>query len=429
MHVTDATLDQVSFDEVVIEGEIALNRLDRLKGNLASLNARLEKAGLPEITLEVGKAKPRHFLDESEGIATHIMVATVTMRGPAYRRGDYRLIGSIDHASEPVAFRSVIDAKIPPEYLRPVSKCDHCGTNRNRNLTYLLASTQQVRDTDHQQRYLQVGSACLLEYTGISPSLALIATSVFAEWRAFCRAELDIDQKEHVPHVRGALFPLLPFLESVAHYVRTCGWTSRSRSRELAMSGSIVTATADLAVAQLRKDRLEFLEADLAQKDPHVTKDDRELARQALDHAKAAYVLDDENPMDAFAATLASIAHSLNVEEDLLGEAAYLVQAYLKSRAEKRSRESISEWFGQVNEKIATTVEVLSITPLEGFHGVKLLHRMVDDEGHVFVWFGSGKPLKVGERTAITATVKSHDTYRDLKQTVLIRVKSDPKAA
>jgi len=49
---------------------------------------------------------------------------------------------------------------------------------------------------------------------------------------------------------------------------------------------------------------------------------------------------------------------------------------------------------------------------------------MIDKKGNVFVWFTkSYQEWEAGDKFEIKGTVKKHDTYNDLKQTHLSRVK------
>jgi hypothetical protein len=47
---------------------------------------------------------------------------------------------------------------------------------------------------------------------------------------------------------------------------------------------------------------------------------------------------------------------------------------------------------------------------------------MVDEAGHSFTWFCSGKPLEEGKVYEVKATVKKHDEYKGVKQTIVNRV-------
>lgn len=101
-----------------------------------------------------------------------------------------------------------------------------------------------------------------------------------------------------------------------------------------------------------------------------------------------------------------------------------------------------SNWVGNVGEKLSIKVKVLSMTDIESFYGSVKLHRFIDENGNILVWFCSGTPLKKksaameeagyndprvnvapGDEFEIIGTVKAHDVYREKKQTSLTRVK------
>jgi hypothetical protein len=101
-----------------------------------------------------------------------------------------------------------------------------------------------------------------------------------------------------------------------------------------------------------------------------------------------------------------------------------------------------SNWVGSVGEKLRIKVKVLSMTDIESFYGSVKLHRFIDENGNILVWFCSGMPLQKkcaamedagyndprvnvepGDELEIIGNVKAHDTYKEKKQTSLTRVK------
>ena len=74
--------------------------------------------------------------------------------------GGYRSVAIIDNSVD-VAY--VIDPKeissIPEEYLKACNQCDHCGTNRYRDKTFLVI--------DEQGKYMRLGSSCVKQILGL----------------------------------------------------------------------------------------------------------------------------------------------------------------------------------------------------------------------------------------------------------------------
>lgn len=84
---------------------------------------------------------------------------------------------------------------------------------------------------------------------------------------------------------------------------------------------------------------------------------------------------------------------------------------------------------GLPGDRLALLVQVVKAVDLApGQYGVARLTIMRNVTGHVFVWRASRERLDVGEIVTLEGTVKRHDTYRNVSQTVLSRCKVVSKA-
>lgn len=120
----------------------------------------------------------------------------------------------------------------------------------------------------------------------------------------------------------------------------------------------------------------------------------------------------------------------------------------LKEKAEREAaeaaRKAISQYVGNIGDKLQLTVKVERIVSYEapsyaGFGTeIKRIYIMADENGNKFVWntgAGLGKtgtdkngneyyiPVDEGEEIKIKGTVKGFDAYKGERQTVLQRVK------
>jgi hypothetical protein len=57
----------------------------------------------------------------------------------------------------------------------------------------------------------------------------------------------------------------------------------------------------------------------------------------------------------------------------------------------------------------------------DGVYGRSTMHIMEDDEGNQLKWTTAAKTLVEGNVYHLRGTVKSHDVYKNAKQTVLTR--------
>jgi hypothetical protein len=134
----------------------------------------------------------------------------------------------------------------------------------------------------------------------------------------------------------------------------------------------------------------------------------------------------------------------------------------VQRQVEQDERDQYSnEWIGNAKDRLELTVTVKAIRYIDGQFGTTALYTMLTDTNHVVKWFASGKGLgravnteregflgydgdgnslygpytqtewveaTEGDVFRIKGTVKGHDEWQGVKQTVLTRVVGDPVA-
>ncbi len=114
------------------------------------------------------------------------------------------------------------------------------------------------------------------------------------------------------------------------------------------------------------------------------------------------------------------LSKSMILTERQLEAAATAVERQKVRDAEGRA----SEYVGEVKERIEFEAEVTGVYGTEGFYGHTDIVKFKDAANNQFTWFASDyTDLKRGDRMTIKGTVKKHEDYRDVKQTVLTRCK------
>jgi hypothetical protein len=123
-------------------------------------------------------------------------------------------------------------------------------------------------------------------------------------------------------------------------------------------------------------------------------------------------------------------ANGLTVPKKGDGILAYLPVAHAKAqereieykaREEKRiETEGSSEHVGQVKDRITVTGTVMSVFEKPGDWGTTFITKILGDDGNVYKWFGSSD-LGRGNRVTGKATVKKHDEFKGVKETVISR--------
>lgn len=110
-----------------------------------------------------------------------------------------------------------------------------------------------------------------------------------------------------------------------------------------------------------------------------------------------------------------------------------------KIAEEERAKVNVEvEYYGAVGDKFELTLTFDKSFGFEGAYGFTYIHLFHDDENHVFAWSSSngtyqcwcktnGKDgfleYEVGKKYTLKGTIKAHEEYRNVKQTVITRCK------
>ena len=85
-----------------------------------------------------------------------------------------------------------------------------------------------------------------------------------------------------------------------------------------------------------------------------------------------------------------------------------------------------SEFVGKIRERLTFDAVVIGVYESEGLYGHTDIVKMRDLDGNMFTWFASGyTDLERSDRINIRGTVKKHDEYRGIKNTLITRCKFD----
>jgi len=90
----------------------------------------------------------------------------------------------------------------------------------------------------------------------------------------------------------------------------------------------------------------------------------------------------------------------------------------------KAAADSPSEFVGSIKERITFEAIVMSVRSFEGTFDTVHLHKFKDAKGNLFAWFASNdQELGSGDEITITGTVKSHNEFHGIKETIITRCK------
>jgi len=114
-----------------------------------------------------------------------------------------------------------------------------------------------------------------------------------------------------------------------------------------------------------------------------------------------------------------------------------------EERIKAESRDINNEHFGEIKKRYTMDLTLIKQTNFEGHYGTTWVYTFLDTENRCFVWFASKQltvevardaddttpydyidnvPVEINENVKVKATVKDHNVYNGVKQTVVTRV-------
>lgn len=382
------------------------SRVEGFKLEAERLNRRAKRFGLPLLTVEVTEEEER--VEIGEGPVTlesfpnktklYGTLVKVLVGGELPKLNGWEFVARIDHdAGGNLLFTHPGAPEVPDEYWKVGTTCDHCETKRRRNDTYLL---------HHENgEWKHVGSSCLKDFLGHKLSGGWF--SVYGDL-----ADLDETFKEYLGS--GGCEPeydLRTVLAYTSAYCKEYGWTSRTKARE-----TDGCATADGVYQEVSGPKE-------SSRDEHLNPDksDFEEAEAALDWAKGV-----ETNGSNYLKNIKVLAERGFLTYKGFGLGCSIRAAWKRDTevAREKAEERESNYVGEVKKREEFTLTLVSLTEIEGYYGVTLLHNFMDPDGNRVKWFASTRlGLEEGETVEVKATVKSHEEYKGRKETLVNRVK------
>lgn len=309
------------------------------------------------------------------------------------RNGEWELVGSIEHTEKGNVVKSLTGEDLPAGYQTAPSSCDHCHTNRQRKDTFIVRS---LADGSLKQ----VGSTCLLDYTGIPLETALNIRKLVGEIDELSERRVVGNSYTYVStkQVLAYAFSLVNKFGYVKKETETFSHPSTGRLLRETWTNHIVPITE--ANAQEAQKAIEWI--------------------ANLDTEGSQYLHN--------AQVVASLEYA---EYKHFGIIASLVPAY---RRAQKAKENASKWVGEAGKKVTVTLAggLRALTSWETQYGVTVLYAFTDAQGNAYTWKSSKRftPEELSNAASIEGTVKAHTEYKGTKQTELTRckVRQAPKA-
>lgn len=376
--------------------------------NLASFRKKIESLGKKAEKLTGDKiycmVLGYNMVENEYGIADKVWEVHVC--GPEPVLEGWKFLARIEHTDSGNIVRTIPDETVPERYRSTGRICDHCNKIRKRRDTFV------VREIDTGDTK-QVGSSCLKDFFGHgTPEKHAKLAELLADAHFYGASGGAPD---------GALVEyrwanVHTYLSWVAYSVRKYGYVTRKAARD---RGHDAVSTAndawDTMVAYATKKGFSV---------PLYTEDDVDVAEKTIEWVAK---IGEKDP-----AKRSEYEHNVYVavnegimEYRHVGLVASAVSCYLRSLEEANKNKSLkdSKHVGSVKDRLTFNVTLLSKTGFDGYFGWTVVHKFLTDDGNVLVWFATGSAeFKEDESYKVKATVKKHDEYKGVAQTVVNRV-------
>lgn len=391
------------------------DNMDRLQKKLTRIRTKCNKYGCDFVYNELGE-EFNEVVDPTTGYKSIQKFIVVECEGTAVING-WKFVATLEHHENGNVVRKLTDAvEVPEKYFTCGPGCDHCNAKRHRKDTYVIYN----EDT---KEFKQVGSSCLCDYThGFDAEAAAAYIALFDE---LIKGEAPyegshLDNYYAVSDVLRYAFTLVNHLGyKPSDYEGSDMNTKQATLANIHYdNGHVGPATGKEIEEYRNRFNPDFNSEDLLK----TVENAIQFVKDAKDEGSYMHnlkvLIDDEYITYKNFGYVVSLVPTYNKYIQRVTEAAKRAKQF----AEEASR---SEFVGKEKERISITniKSVACVYSWETMYGLTLRYKIVDTEGHVFMWDSStGIRDDEGlEVTSITGTVKKHDEWNGVKQTWLTR--------
>lgn len=380
---------------------VPMANMEWLQKQINRMNKKAIKLGTGGVELiVVGSTYEEHANGE---VAVFQQVA---IEGEEPKVPGWRFVARIDHNTDPTGASNIVYSmpgrELPAEYRSLASDCSHCNWTRKRRDTFILEeeATGELR---------QVGRTCIKDFLGEGDPERF---AKYAEWlcRVITKCQEAVDREPDRTGMHDHRFIILDrYLAHVSKQIEKNGWVSGRAARE----DDMLVPTREQALKDMFPYGMDEKPGDL--EDRHYQE-----AQAAI-----AWAQQQDPTKNDFTHNMVTTANTGYIDFKMAGTAAAIVYCYQRETAPKTSTDlSKSRHVFAVGERVTVRVQVLSKRDVESYYGPSKLVRMLDTSGNLLVTFASGKfNPDVNSTIEIAGSVKRHDVFNGVNQTILNRVK------
>lgn len=390
------------------------SNLEILKKKLQSIQNKCNKNQVSFIYREVGEEFVETKSEDGKETYTARYIR-VEVEG-AVKHNGWEFVAVIDHHDAGNVIRAYkTDIEVPEKYRTCGPTCEHCNKIRSRKDTYLIYNAEQ-------NQFKQVGKSCLKEYTN---GLDAEQVAFMMQWYQKLEDSKGYTGIGYTRYLERDLVLNYAFecyhhfgYEKVEdNYGNPNEHSTRGRVHDYMNVFSLMPRCREKAVEEMNEVGFDA---------------NSEYAKQMTEDAVKWIVAAEET--NNYISNLRIICSQEWVPSNDFGLLVSLPAAYgrflqnkayeEKKAAEASAEAASSEYQGEVGQRIAVELESATcLTTLESIYGTTWMYKFIDKSGNVYIWYAS-TPIDTDNTYLIYGTVKKHEEYRGVKQTVLTRCKA-----
>lgn len=391
------------------------DNLERLEKKLNTIKAKCNKYNT-NFSYNVVGQEYKDVTDD-EGNTYTALFYNVEVEGFLKHDG-WRFAATIEHKDNINVIRAYdTELEIPERFRTCSPTCEHCNRIRSRKDTFVVYN-------EETQEFKQVGKTCLNEYTnGLSAEAVASYISLF-------------DEMIKGSSYSGSGYTRYLIVEDILRYafetVHHFGYQKKDEyDWNVRTTRSRVSNYIDVDNRNIRNSRTyESLKAEMDEVGFDAN------SEYAVESTKAAleWLHSEKNESrNDYIANLIAVVSAPYAESRDFGLLVSIPVAYMrhlelieeyKQREAQHKAEEKSQFVGQEGERVTCSVNNFKcVSAWDTQFGTTFLYKWTDDEGNIFTWFASNSIEDEDTVKAITGTVKKHETYKEVNQTILTRCK------
>lgn len=384
------------------------------KFNKASVKAKIEPISY---TLENSRTEIRR--DNEDSPEYEVSIIDLVIDGELFINRGWEFLAQIEHSDEGnVILKKNDNFQVPEEYrTASIFTCDHCHTRRYRTYTYLVKNIES-------NEIKQVGSDCIRAYLGFNLNALLDRLEWLNELKKL--GLLGSDSEYNGERLGGRWNPIINLKSYMTMVVGLMTVNPFYITSKLAYESGQTSSASE--AWYLFDTKLTSYQKELLNKINVTNEKNTETAVDLINYFTT--LLNGKTERNDYEGNLLVVLNRGYVTPKTMGIAGSMWIGYKKHIEGEffKKEKKISNWIGKEGDKIELPLFVKRTNSMENpfkYNGVTYIHTMIDTDGNIFTWFNNGNNILDDEKTyMVRGTIKKHDSYNDIKKTVLTRCKA-----